>query len=458
MYHAETILEKCRLFAIILWPILVTQLSYFGMNVIDTIMSGQAGTSDLAGVSIGAGLWLPVFTGMNGILLAITPMVGQLLGKKEHHSITAIITQGFYVAILFGGLILISSALLLEPVLSLMSLDPEVHHTAKHYLIGLSTGIIPFFLSIVLRNFFDAQGYPRITMTIMLGVLPLNFLFNYSLIFGKFGAPALGGIGAGYATAASYFIIFLFSVVMTFRVEVMRRYRIFVQWFAPSWTAWKRQLRIGIPLGLSLFFEASIFSAVTLLMAAMFDTITIAAHQAAFSFTSIIFMIPLSMSLALTIVVAFEVGGQRIAHAKQYTRIGVLTAMCIMLISSCFIYFFREPISYIYTDNPEVVALAKRFLIFAIFYQFSDAAQSTLQGVLQGYKDVTVPFLTSFISYWLLGLPAGYLLAAHTNLGPFGWWLGITVGLTSAATGFFIRLKIVQHRHASVPQSMAGDT
>ncbi|MGY4691278.1 MATE family efflux transporter [Salibacterium sp. K-3] len=460
MYHAEKLLGKIKLFMVILWPILVTELSYFGMNLIDTIMSGQAGTNDLAGVSIGSSLWLPVFTGVNGVLLSITPMIGQLLGNNERRSITDIVTQGFYVAIFFGLLILGGGWLLLDPVLSVMSLDPAVHYTAKHYLIGLSFGIIPFFLSMVVRNFFDAQGYPRITMMIMLTVLPLNFLFNYCFIFGKFGAPEMGGVGAGYATALSYGCVLVLSVVMTFRVDMMKPYRIFKQWTAPSWTAWKKQLRIGIPLGLSLFFEASIFSAVTLFMGAMFDTITIAAHQAAFSFTSIIFMIPLSMSLALTIVTAFEIGARRLEHAKQYTRIGVGAAVCIIFVSSSFIYVFRQDIGWIYTNNPEVAALAGQFLVFAIFYQFSDAAQSTLQGVLQGYKDVTIPFFTSFVSYWLFGLPAGYVLAAHTALGPFGWWVGITVGLTSAAVGFFIRLRIVQRRHAASPafQSTVNNT
>ncbi|RSL29392.1 MATE family efflux transporter [Salibacterium salarium] len=447
MYHAETVKEKIKLFATVLWPILVTQLSYFGMNLIDTIMSGQAGTNDLAGVSVGSSLWLPVFTGINGILLAITPMVAQLLGKNKREEIANIITQGFYVAVLFGIFIIGVGAILLDPVLSIMSLDTEVHYIAKHYLIGLSTGIIPFFLSIVLRNFFDAQGHPRITMTIMLTTLPLNFLLNYAFIFGKWGLPEFGGVGAGYATAISYWIILIFSILMTFQVDVMRSYRIFIHWFVPSIKSWQHQLAIGIPIGLSLFFEASIFSAVTLLMASMFDTITIAAHQAAFSFTSIIFMIPLSMSLALTIVVAFEVGNRHIAHANQYARIGVITAMVLLLFSSIFIYTFREPIAYIYTDNPEVVVLAKQFLIFAIFYQLSDAAQSTLQGVLQGYKDVTIPFTISLLSYWGLGLPAGYALAAYTALGPFGYWIGITVGLTSAATGFFIRLRIIQKRY-----------
>jgi MATE family multidrug resistance protein len=200
-------------------------------------------------------------------------------------------------------------------------------------------------------------------------------------------------------------------------------------------------------MGMSLFFESSIFSAVSLLMASLFSTVTVAAHQVALSFTSLIFMVPLSISIALTIVVAFEVGGGYLEGAKAYTRLGVASAMGILGVASIGIFLLREPIAYIYTTNEEVVQLAAQFFLFAIVYQISDAAQASLQGVLRGYKDVTVPFFTALVSYWALGLPAGYLLAVTTPLGPFGLWLGITVGLTSAAIGFFIRLKIVVKRH-----------
>ena len=447
MYHAETTKEKLRLFMVILGPILITQLSYFGMNLIDTIMSGRAGTDDLAGVAIGANLWMPVFTAVNGILLAITPIVSQQLGAGEGKRIAGTITQGLYLGVLFGVLVITLGAAALSPALSFMSLEPGVERIAAHYLIGLAFGIIPFFLSIVLRNFFDAQGHTRITMVIMLGTLPFNAFFNYVLIFGKFGFPELGGIGAGYATAISYWIIFAFSVMMTFRIPAMRRFRIFLDWYRPSWQAWKEQLRIGVPMGMSLFFESSIFSAVSLLMASLFSTVTVAAHQVALSFTSLIFMVPLSISIALTIVVAFEVGGGYLEGAKAYTRLGVASAMGILGVASIGIFLLREPIAYIYTTNEEVVQLAAQFFLFAIVYQISDAAQASLQGVLRGYKDVTVPFFTALVSYWALGLPAGYLLAVTTPLGPFGLWLGITVGLTSAAIGFFIRLKIVVKRH-----------
>lgn len=446
MYHTDSLKEKIMLFMKILWPIMVTQVSLYAMNLVDTMMSGRVGTNDLAGVAIGSSLWMPIFSGINGILLAVTPIVAQLIGKGRKDQISGSIVQAFYVSLLLAVVVVLAGIVFLHPILGLMDLDPAVYHIAYHYLVGLSLGIIPLFLSSVLRYFFDAQGFTRITMVITVAAIPFNILLNYGLIFGHFGLPQLGGIGAGYATAITYWIILALSIWMTFRLESLRRYKLFIVWAKPSLKAWKEQLAIGVPIGLSIFFEASIFAVVTLLIGMMFTTVTVAAHQIALSFTSLIFMIPLSISMALTIVVGFSVGGDRIEDAKQYGKLGVLGGIGFLAVGAIFLYFFREPIAYLYTTDQEVVMLAGQFFIIAIFYQLSDAAQAGLQGVLRGYKDVQIPFITAFISYWIIGIPSGYLLSVYTDLGAFGFWIGITLGLTCAAIGFLVRLGIVQKR------------
>ncbi|PTX48887.1 MATE family multidrug resistance protein [Melghirimyces profundicolus] len=455
MHQTQSFKEKSFLFIKILWPILVTQVGLYTMKLFDTMMSGQAGADDLAGVAIATSLWILVFHGINGILMAVTPIVSQLIGGGKHRDIAESVTQALYLSMLLAVTVVAAGVLFLEPILSVMHLETSVHHIAKHYLIGVSFGIIPLFAANVLRYFFDAQGYTRIMMTIMSMVMPFNIALNYVLIFGKFGFPRMGGIGAGYATGVTYWLILIISVVITFRVKAMREHRLFVKWFSPSVKAWKEQLAIGVPMGLSIFFEVSIFTVVTLLIGTMFSTETIAAHQAAYNFTSLLFMMPLSISMALTILVGFELGAKRFADAKQYSRLGVIAAMGLMAVVSIFLFVFREEIARLYTDNPEVIALLKQFLIFAIFYQISDAAQVSLQGVLRGYKDVTVPFVTALISYWLIGMPAGYGLASFTGLGPFGFWLGITIGLTGAAIGFFLRLFIIQKRRTANLSNMA---
>lgn len=444
MYHAQSWNEKIKMLIKILWPIMVTQLGLYAMNLADTIMSGQVGTEDLAGVAIGSSVWMPIMTGINGILLAVTPIVSQLIGSGKRDSIARSISQALYVSVLIAIVVAIAGLFFFEPLVGIMNLSGNVEHIAYYYLLALLIGIIPLFAGNVLRYFFDAQGFTQISMFITLLAVPFNVLLNYGFIFGKLGLPALGGIGAGYATAITYWLVFLISVATIFKVPALRTYRLFIEWAAPSWKAWKELFAIGIPIGLGIFFEVSIFSVVTLLMGVLFDTNTIASHQIALSFSSLIFMIPLSISMALTIVVGFSVGGGKMKAARQYSLLGVGGGVGFMALCSVVLYFCREGIASLYNNDPAVVSMAAQFLIFAIFYQISDAAQAALLGVLRGYKDVRKPFLIAFVSYWIIGIPSGYLLSVYTGLGPYGFWVGIIIGLTCAAAGFMMRLMNVQ--------------
>jgi MATE family multidrug resistance protein len=425
---------------------MVAQVGTYVMTLTDTIMAGQVGTDDLAGVAIGSSLWVPIVTGINGILMAISPIVAQLVGSGRKDEIAKSVTQSFYLAIVIAVIVGITSIAVLPPVLAGMKLSDNVSHIAHHYVIGLLFGIIPMFIANALRYFFDAQGYTRISMIIILISIPFNALLNYVLIFGKFGMPALGGIGAGYATAITYWIVLAISVWMTFKVQAIKGFRLFVQWAKPSFRAWKELLVIGVPIGMAIFFEVSIFSVVTLMMGIQYSTETVAAHQSAISFTSLLFMVPLSISMALTIVVGFSVGGGRLHAARRYTIMGVAGSIGFLAVCSLLMYVFREQIAYMYTDVPEVAALAVQFLMISIIYQLSDAVQSSLQGVLRGYKDVQMPFVITFVTYWIIGIPSGYVLSTFTELGPFGYWIGIIIGLTGSAVGFWVRLRGIQKR------------
>src|SRR5690625_4654797 len=197
MYETSSLKAKLKLFFTLLIPILITQVGLYSMNVFDTIMSGRAGAADLAGVAIGSSLWVPIFTGINGILLAITPIIAHLMGAKATKDIPKKIQQAIYLAIVLSIIICILGALTIHPILNLMDLEEEVRHIAKYYLIALGTGIIPLFIFNTLRSFIDALGETRVSMIIILLSLPLNVLFNYMFIFGKLGMPALGGIGSG---------------------------------------------------------------------------------------------------------------------------------------------------------------------------------------------------------------------------------------------------------------------
>ncbi|HIW13603.1 MAG TPA: MATE family efflux transporter [Candidatus Salinicoccus stercoripullorum] len=444
MYHTDSKREMYTILMRILWPILITQILLYSMNMIDTMMSGRASVDDLAGVAIGSSFWAPVSTGINGILLAVTAIVANLMGADEKEKVNNTVTQAMYIAMAIAVIILISGVFFLDDLLDIMDLEPAVHHIAYHYLAGLSTGIIPLFLFSVLRNFIDAQGLTRISLYVISMSLPLNVFFNYSLIFGNFGFPELGGIGAGYATAITYWLIFFIAVFMTFKVEVLAAFKLFRKMAVPSPEVMLHHLKIGVPIGVLLFVETSIFSLMTLLIGIMFTTDIIAANQIVLNFTTMLFMLPLSISMAMTIVIGFSAGGGRFRDARRYKMMGLATSLALISATSLLLFTFREQISYFYTDDPAVVTIASPLFLFAIIYQVSDALQALYQGVLRGYKDVIIPSFIAVISYWLIGLVAGYLLAAYTALEVYGFWIGISLGLTCAAAGFFMRLRAIE--------------
>ncbi|MED3912627.1 MATE family efflux transporter [Peribacillus simplex] len=443
MNQTYTKTQKIRLLFYILIPILITQISMYAMTFFDVMMSGQYSTQDVAGVSIGSSLWTPVYTGLSGILIALTPMVSQLVGSRQSKSVSYSVMQAIYLAIALAMFILIIGAFSLNPVLNAMDLEDNVHMVAHDYLIALSLGIIPLFVYNALRAFIDALGQTRISMIITLCALPVNVLFNYLLIYGKFGFPELGGVGSGYATAITYWLIALVAILVVVKINPFSTYKVFSEFFRVSWKEWRALLLIGVPIGLAIFFETSIFSAVTLLMS-KYDTVTIASHQIAMNFASLLYMIPLSISMALTIVIGFEIGAARYKDAKVYSWIGISMALTMSLVLSTILFLFREPVASLYTKDHEVMMLTSHFLIYAIFFQISDALQAPIQGILRGYKDVNVTFAMSLVSYWILGLPIGYFFAKYTDMGAFGYWIGLISGLALGAIGLAARLRFVQ--------------
>ncbi|WP_243385104.1 MATE family efflux transporter [Bacillus kexueae] len=454
MKITNSLKEKVLQFFVIFTPIFITQISLYAMNFFDTMMSGRVSSADLAGVAIGSSIWVPVYTGLSGILLAITPIVAQLVGAKKENEVSNSVFQGIYLSLFLSVIILIMGFVTIDWILGLMDLTDSVNRIAKGYLIALSFGIFPLFANTVFRSFIDALGQTRVTMVITLTSLPVNILFNYVFIFGAFFIPSFGGIGAGIASAITYWFIFGLSFYIVKKKDPFCRFRIFEAFKPVSMAKWKEILQVGVPIGLSIFFETSIFAAVTLFMS-NYDTVTIASHQAALNFASMMYMLPLSISMALTIVVGFEVGGRRWRDAKQYSVIGIAFAVLLSIVTAAIIYFLRSPIAGLYTTEEAVLYLTQQFLLYAIFFQLSDAIQAPIQGVLRGYKDVNVTFIMSLISYWVIGLPVGFILANETTLGPFGYWVGLITGLAVGAICLSFRLKIVQKKFQTINEGAA---
>lgn len=412
-------------------PILITQTAIMAMNFCDSAMSGHAGAVHLAGTAIGGNLWMPVMASLNGILLGSMPIIAHLLGRGERQNIGRVVRHTMLLATAFSLLLLVVGVLFLDRLLGTFGLEPQVNYIAKMYIAAIGVGVLPFFLSTALRALVDTSGYTGITMKIYLLALPVNAFLNYCLIFGKFGAPALGGIGAGLATGITYWLEFFIFVWVVHKLPAFAPLRIFTDKFKFDMAQLRENLSLGVPMGMAIFMEASIFGVIAVFIA-KFGTIIIAAHQAAMSFTSLLYMVPLSFSMTLTIVVGVEAGARRFGEALRYSLLGIACNITVAVLLTIFVLFDREFIAGLYTSEPVIIRQTIGFLFYAMFFQVMDATAAPIQGILRGYKDVKATFWAGLAAYWLICLPLGCYFDYCLNLGPSSYWLSLDFGLLYA--------------------------
>ena len=423
----------------ILIPVLIYQLANYSAQFIDTVMTGRYNEVHLAGVSIGGSLYSPFFTMLTGIVSGLVPIVGQYLGQKKKEKITEVMRQYLLIGVFLAFLLFLFGWTFLKPTLGIMNLEISVEKIAFEYLSWLSLGLVPLLLFSVMRSFVDALGLTKLSMLLMVLVVPLNVFFNYSLIYGKFGFPEMGGPGAGLGTALAYWgLLFIVYFVFKWHSE-LKKYPIF-KWEGIRLSLWKEPFKIGFPIGLSIFAEVAIFCFVGLLMAG-FGTTVIAAHQAAMNFAILIYAFPISISTALTIIVSFEVGQKNILSAIQYSKIGILSSFIIAVVTLVCLAINLNPIASFYGSEEEFIKLTIQFLAYSLLFQLFDAIAAPIQGILRGFKDVQMPFILCLIGYWIIGLPIGFLLHYGFNFGPFSYWIGLILGLMSNCTFLVFRLK-----------------
>lgn len=447
MKKADSYREKARQFVIVFLPIFITQIALISAGFFDTVMAGHASEYDLAGVAVGANLYFPVFGGILGVVSGLTPIIAQLHGAGKREGLAYIVIQGMYLSMAIGIAIIALACLGVKPLLDSMNLEPRVYEISVGYLQAMAFGFCPILVAAVLRNFIDALGYTRVTMAITICSVPLNILMNYLFIFGAYGFPRLGGVGAGVGSAITFWIVLFLNILVVKYLQPFASYRVFAEFFKVSLKSWREQMAIGVPIGSAMFCEQSIFGAVGLFMAS-YGTGIIAAHQAALNFTTMVYMVPLSISMTLTILVGFEIGAKRFDDAKKYSKMGVGVSILVSGTAAVLLMNFKPEVAALYTKVPEVWLLIQGFLAYAIVLQFSDCVSAPLQGILRGYKDVKITLYLAVLSYWILGLPIGYLLANFFGCGPYGFWIGLISGIAIGAVFLIIRVYQVQRRYA----------
>lgn len=444
MYPTHQFKDKFVLFLKIFFPILIYQFANYSASFVDTTMTGQYNTMDLAGVSTATSLWNPFFTFLTGIVSAMVPIIGYHLGRGKKEEVASDFYQFIYLAFGLSLVLLGMVVFLAPPVLNNIGLEAQVAAVAVSYLWYLSIGIIPLLLFSVIRSLLDSLGLTKLSMYLMLLLLPLNSGFNYLLIYGALGFPELGGAGAGLGTSLAYWVLLGISLLVLFKQERLKALHLEKR-IPLNIDKIKEGVRLGLPIGGTVFAEVAIFSVVGLIMA-KFSSLIIASHQSAMNFSSLMYAFPMSISSAMAIVVSYEVGAKRFEDAKTYARLGRVTALIFAGLTLSFLYIFRDRVASLYGNDSHFIETTAVFLTYSLFFQLADTFAAPLQGILRGYKDTIVPFYLGLIGYWGVAIPLGYLLDQITDLGAFSYWIGLIASLIVSGCLYQWRLKTVMKR------------
>jgi MATE family multidrug resistance protein len=435
-------------------PVIIAQISQTAMGVVDTIMAGAYSATDMAAVAVGTSIWLPAILFGHGLLLALTPVIAQLNGAGRRDRIAHQVRQGFWLASGVSVLIIVAiynSKLVID---MMHGIDPQLADKAVGYLHAIMWGAPGYLFFQVVRN--QCEGLSKTKPGMVIGFIGLlvNIPINYIFIYGKFGMPELGGVGCGVATGSVYWIMFLLMRWYAKRASSQRDIKLAVgQRRGPDWQTLKRLIGLGMPVALALFFEVTLFAVVALLVSPL-GIVSVAGHQIALNFSALMFVLPLSLGVGATIRVGHRLGERSVEGARvaAYSAIGVGIAMACC--TALFTTVFREHIALLYNDSPAVVAMASHLMLLAAIYQISDSVQVIGSGILRGYKDTRSIFYITFVAYWILGLPSGYLLALTDYvvpaMGPSGFWIGFIIGLTFAAIMMAWRMRWLQRQPAAL--------
>ncbi|MCA6062607.1 MATE family efflux transporter [Thalassolituus marinus] len=427
-------------------PILATQLAQIGMGTIDTLMSGYVSTRDLAAVAIGTSLWLPTWLFLAGVLVALSPLAARLNASAKHDRLPVLLSSALWVGIVLGsiaGILLSLASLALTSIVD----DPVTASIASHYTMAIAVGMPGAGIFLAYRFYAEALNEAGQVTRIMLSGLLLNVPANAVFVYGWFGLPELGGVGCGIGSSIIFAGMAFAMARNTRRKRLPADYPLWQYVAKPLYPQVREILKIGIPIGIAIFFEVTLFTVIALLLTGLGPSV-VAGHQVALNISSLTFMIPLSVGMALTVRVGHWLGSGETALARRTAWLGIGLNLGVALFNATLMLLFASHLAGLYSPDPAVVKTAATLMIFAAIFQLSDAVQVGAAGALRGYHDTFAVMLITFVAYWVIGLGSGYWLAfyADTPYGAPGFWTGLILGLTAAAIALAIRLYRVSRR------------
>jgi len=430
------------------WPLIANNLANAGMTFADTVMAGQLGARELAGLAVGVSYYNLCFFFGVGVLMALSPSVAHAFGANDDAGVARYFRQSWWI-VLGLSVCMIAAMWQSELVFAAFEIDADVLPIAVAYAETLSFGLPAFFGFFALRFTIEGLGITRPTMYVSFLGLAINVLGNWLLIYGHWGMPKLGVIGCAVATVASEWITLFAMIAYAARNPALRAYAFFQHFELPNIDVLRQLLRIGVPIAFSLLSEGGLFVVAALLLGSMGATTT-SAHQIALNYASLMFMIPLALHSATTIHVGHALGRHDRAAARIAGWTGIALCGIIMSISAILLVLLNTRIASMYTNDGAVRDLAATLLLMAAIFQVSDGLQVGAGGALRGFKDTTVPMAITLFAYWLVGFPVAYILGVRQAMGPVYVWLGLILGLSVAALLLNLRYRIVANRAAMV--------
>ena len=436
-------------------PIAVSQVAQSALGFIDTVMVGRLGAVPLAAVALGVTLHYAMLLFAFGAVLGVGPLASQAHGAGDARDVARYTRQGLWLATLLTPLIM--GVEYASPYwLGYLGQDAAVAALAGEYLRAVMWTVWPFLAFAALRAWLEAIGRPEPVTVIAVTAVGVNVVANLALIFGYFGAPALGAVGAGYATAISYTYFFVAGAGYVLSRPGLRAYRVLDRWRAPDPAYLRELLRVGLPMGVSFALEAGFFTATGVLVGTL-GANSLAAHQIGLQMVSLSFMLPLAVSMATAVRVGNLVGAARAAAARRSGWLGIVLGVGMMTVSALVYVTFPEVVVALFlgageaaagpdaaAEREAVGAIAVQLLFVAGVFQVFDGAQSVASGALRGLKDTFWPMVIASVSYWVIGLGTGYyLMGAY---GAPGLWGGLVAGLVAASTALLWRWRRLSSR------------
>ena len=416
------------------WPLILTNLAQIAIGTTDTLMMGWLGPAELAAGALGTSLFFAVLIPGFGLAMASSPLLAQTLGRHRHEvrECRRVTRQGLWVVSAYA---LICWAVLwhAEALLLLLGQQADLAASAAAYIRALQWSVLPALWVVVLRSFLAAQQRPRASMLVSWAGVILHVASNWALMFGHWGAPRLGVVGAGISSTLSYTCMALALVAFLYWDRRFRRYHILGNWWRADWPKFRELVRIGVPMALAMAFEVTGFNAAAFLMG-LISTDAVAAHAIALQVASVTFMVPLGMGHAATVRVGLAAGAGDPDGVRRAGWVALGLGTGFMACTALLLTVAARPIVGLFLDTslPQsvpVVALAVSFLAIAAMFQVVDGAQVVGAGALRGLKDTKVPMLFAGFGYWLVSIPLGAALAFWGGLGGQGVWIALAVGL-----------------------------